>query len=294
VYDAHHTRYVDEVLVASLPMYDRQELRAHTDALWAFLRDHLRSAGIDDVPDALSRPADHTEVWRDDRLLFTQTCGWDLRHGFADRHRLLGAPLSAAHGCEGPTYASFLMVRRDDDATAVEHLRGRRAAINEPTSFSGRVALELLVGPYAERGRFFSAVRVTGAHEHSAEALAAGDIDVASIDCHTFALMSACRPALAEQLRAIDRGPQTPAPPYVAGPAADARTVDVLHAALAAVATDPSLEQTRRALMLDGVERVDDAHYLHAATLVDHQERRAYHVTNDGLLPPDGRAHPSA
>lgn len=264
-------------------MYDRLELREQTDALWAFIRDHLRSAGVAEVPDALSRPDDHTVIWRDERLLFTQTCGWDLRHRYAGQHRMLRAPLSTALGCAGPTYSSFLMVRRGDEARDVGDLAGRRAAINELPSLSGRVALERLVTPHAEGGRFFSRVIATGAHEKSAEAIVTGEADVASIDCHTYALMAACRPALADGLRTIGRSPQAPSPPFVAGPAATDAAVEALTSALDAIATAPALADVRAALLLDGTDDVPPDTYARASFLRSEDPDRPYRVSDDGL-----------
>ena len=55
--------------IAALPMYDFAELRADTDALWARLAMSLRAAGIDGVPEALSRDRGHLEIWQDANLL---------------------------------------------------------------------------------------------------------------------------------------------------------------------------------------------------------------------------------
>lgn len=274
--------------VASLPMYDRPELRAETDALWAFIRHRLRASGVDDVPEQLSRPADHTLVWRDPQLLFTQTCGYDLRHDFADQHHLLGAPVSTALGCVGATYASFHLVRHDDPARDMADLRGRRAAFNERTSFSGRVTLELAVAPLAVGGAFFSHVVETGAHEASAEAVVEGRADVSCIDCHTFALMQRARPALAGALRIVGRSPQAPAPPYVAGPATSEEIRRALAAALLEAGTAPELADVRRALLLDSVEEVPLHTYARAALL--RERPYAYDATRDGEFAPFTRA----
>ncbi len=176
------------------------------------------------------------------------------------------------------------MVRDEDDAASIAALRGRRAAFNELGSYSGRVALELLVGEHAEGGRFFREVLQTGAHELSAEAVAGGDADLAVIDCHTFALMVEHRPAPAGRSRAIDRGPRAPAPPFVAGPAATDEACAALHEALDDVGEAPEHAEVRRALLLDGVVQVPVDDYLRAAPFRDDEHARAYRVTNDPMV----------
>ena len=54
--------------IAALTMYDLPEIRAATDAWWAAVAKHLSSAGVEDVPAALSRDRLAHDLWRDPGL----------------------------------------------------------------------------------------------------------------------------------------------------------------------------------------------------------------------------------
>ncbi|MFN3646541.1 MAG: hypothetical protein ACK4S2_08505, partial [Gemmobacter sp.] len=64
---------------ASLPMYDRPEVQAANDRLWAGIRDRLRAAGLA-APETLVRGRwplwDH---WTAPDLVLSQTCGLPYR-----------------------------------------------------------------------------------------------------------------------------------------------------------------------------------------------------------------------
>jgi hypothetical protein len=63
--------------------------------------------------------------------------------------------------------ASLIVVAERSDVREIGHLRGRVAAINHPNSHSGMNALRALIAPFSRDGRFFSAVKVSGAHSAS-------------------------------------------------------------------------------------------------------------------------------
>ena len=86
-------------MIASLPMYDWPEVRQATDNWWAGIARHL-----DNAP-ALDRGADYTALWRDPRLLFSQTCGYPFTHEFSGRLKLIATPHYGADGCSGKPLA---------------------------------------------------------------------------------------------------------------------------------------------------------------------------------------------
>jgi len=262
-------------------MYDRPELRAATDRLWAFLRDQLRVAGVVDVPEGLCRDRDHGSIWAADELFFSQACGFDVHLRFPDRLTPVGAPRYCAEGCEGHRYCSALVVRVDDAAVHITGLRGRVAAYNEPTSHSGRVALAAVVGEHARAGRFFGGLIETGSHEASAEAVADGRADIASLDCTSWALMRRARPQLDEALRILAFSPRCPAPPYVVGPGVDETTRRVVTEALARVGEEPSLRDLRVTLLLDGVTPITAKDYAACGELARRAERLGYDLLAD-------------
>lgn len=226
-------------MIASLPMYDWEELRPATDAWWAGIRKHLGSG-----PDLTRRP-DYAALWADPQLLFSQTCGYPFTHALKGRVQFVATPHYAAEGCDGPNYCSIIFARRAMD---LGDLRGARAAVNNPDSMSGMLALQLVFAPLAENGAFFSGVVETGGHVASLAAVRDGVADVCAIDAICVALARRERPELLAGLVEIARSPQVPGLPYVTV----AGDVPRLRNALEAAFTDPDLAETRRALLLTG------------------------------------------
>ena len=108
--------------IASLPMYDFAELRVHTDLLWTAIAAKMRSAGVDDVPDDLTRPegvlVDH---WRRTELLFSQTCGYPLVRDLPNA-QVLGS-FSVSCGTERPGFYRSVLVARSNDPPPGKLLR---------------------------------------------------------------------------------------------------------------------------------------------------------------------------
>jgi ABC-type phosphate/phosphonate transport system substrate-binding protein len=246
-------------------MYDFPQLRAAHDALWGAVAQRLHSAELRDVPRELTRNVGHTEVWRDPSLLFAQGCEYPLAKSFAGRVRLVATPMYSASGCEGARYRSAIVVRgsavdSDDDACArggfatLADLRGRRCAINELESNSGMNLLRAAVAPLATGGRFFGSVAVSGSHLRSVEMVAAGEADVASVDCVSFELFQRLYPAVVRELRVLCWTPTSPCLPFITARSASDATVGALRSALADVFDDSRLAPARERLLLTGVD----------------------------------------
>lgn len=238
---------------ASLPMYDLPGLEAATDAWWAGLAVAFRAEGLRDVPQRLTREADHAALWTAPDLFFSQACGYPLTHALADRVTLVATPAYGCAGCDGATYRSAILVRADDPARGLADLKGRRAAVNAADSQSGCHALRHAVMDLARDGRFFAEVIVTGSHRASAEAVAAGEAEVCALDCVTWALLQRSAPELASRLRVLATSEPAPALPYITR--RDIATGDLqrLRAGLARACADPALAEARAALLLQGV-----------------------------------------
>jgi ABC-type phosphate/phosphonate transport system substrate-binding protein len=102
---------------------------------------------------------------------------------------------------------------------------------------------------------------VTGAHVASMAAVAAGDADIAAIDCVTHALVQRHRPAALVGLRVVGTTALAPGLPYVTRRGIDDATVAALRTALRDVIADPDLAEARAALLLDGIEILEEADY---------------------------------
>jgi len=248
------------VTIAALPMYDPPELQAANDALWAAIGARLESEGVD-APQKLTRGLPLEAIWSDPGLLLAQTCGYPLMTTLRDRVGVVATPRYGAPGCDGPLHRSAVVVRRNDPATTLADLRGRRYALNDPASNTGMNLIRAMIAPLTRGEAFFGAVTVTGAHAASAEAVAAGEADVAAIDCVAFALLQRLRPAATRPLRVLAWTAPSPGLPLITAVATDARARAVLSRALADTARDPSLRETRAELLLESFDALPASRY---------------------------------
>jgi hypothetical protein len=261
--------------VASLPMYDVPELRPATDALWAAIADGLERRGQGGVPAVLERGRPLESVWLDPELLLGQTCGYCVTHALRGRVRLVATPIYAAPGCEGSSYASYIVVPRSSPAARLEDLRGRVAGINNEDSHSGMNALRHAVAPFHRDGRFFDRVEVSGGHRANLELLAAGAIDVAAIDCVSFALLERVIPGTIAAVRVIGRTPAVPGTPLITRAGASDAEVEGLRAAVGeAIAV--GAPGAAGVLLIEGVETVPLERYAAIDALEDEAASRGY------------------
>jgi ABC-type phosphate/phosphonate transport system substrate-binding protein len=238
-------------MLASLPMYDFDELRWATDALWAAIAGRLG----DDAPVFLSRDTKLEQIWTDPELLLGQTCGYPLVTTLRGRVALLATPHYRAAGCAGAFYRSAVVVRAEDGAAALADLRGRRCAVNDMASNSGMNLLRAAIAPFAAgAARFFSEVVMTGGHVGSVRAVAEGRADVAAVDCVTWAHIGHLRPAETGGLRVLAWTETSPGLPLITSRRSDAATRAALLRALDEVAREPALAPVRDALRLEGFE----------------------------------------
>ncbi|MGE0214041.1 MAG: phosphate/phosphite/phosphonate ABC transporter substrate-binding protein [Parvibaculaceae bacterium] len=247
--------------IASLPMYDWPEIRAATDAWWAGLARHLKAEGFLDVPATLDREAAREVQWRSPLLLLSQTCGYPLTHALQGQVEVVAAPTYAAEGCEEGQYRSAIVVHAAKGPERPEALRGATAAFNGDDSLSGHLALKAVFAPLARDGRFFGRTVESGSHVRSMDMVAAGEADVAAIDCVSLALAKAHRPKVAEKLRAIAWSPLAPALPYVTAAGRPMPEMTRLKRALTAAATDPALSAPRDTLLLRRLDFVPTSAY---------------------------------
>lgn len=239
---------------ASLGMYDRPELHAANDALWAAIADRLAGAAMRRVPARLDRARPLADIWGDRDLLLAQSCGYPLVTTWRGRLLYVATPRYRAMGCDGIAYRSRIVVRADDPAPSVSALRGRRAAINEWSSNSGMNLFRAAIAPIAGGRPFFSAIVETASHAASAQRVATGEADVAAIDAVSFAHLERHEPGVARQLRTIGWTPPAVGLPLVTSIDSSPGDIRALRSALRSVATDPALAVTRAALLIDGFD----------------------------------------
>ena len=242
-------------------MYDLPELAAATTAWWQGMAEHLSRAGIAGVPPELVCADDPYTHWTPPNLLFSQTCGYPLTHALKGRVCYVATPCYAAPGCHGPNYCSQVIVSEASPAVGMQDLKDARCAVNGMDSQSGYNALRALVAPYAEEGRFFSGVTISGGHRESAALVGRGEADVAALDCVTHALLAAHVPQALAGTRVLCQTPSAPGLPYVTAVSASTDLVARLREGLFSALADPRLAQTRASLLIAGAEVLSDSAY---------------------------------
>jgi ABC-type phosphate/phosphonate transport system substrate-binding protein len=242
-------------LIATLPMYNITPALALEWREW--LADVLRM--INPACRIVAPDEELHDLWRRPNLLISQTCGYPLTHGLQEHVQLIATPRFAAPGCEGTDYSSVLVTRKDAPFDTLAACRGARAAYNQDDSNSGMNMFRHAVAPLARAGAFFSTVVRTGSHLGSLKAVIEDRVDVAAIDCVTFAFVCDELPELAQQVRQIGMTATAPGLPLIASRAVPPATIEALRKALnEALALRP--ERAKR-LRLQGFSTIPVADY---------------------------------
>ena len=114
------------------------------------------------------------------------------------------------------------------------------------------------------------------ATSNSLAQLARGEVDVAAIDCVTYALLERCRPDVIAATRIIGRTASAPGLPYATRIGAGAELVAQLRAGLSRAFADPDLGHLREALLIDGLDVLDPAAYGCMAEMEAEAKRQRY------------------
>lgn len=240
-------------MIASLPMYDTAATRAANDRFWDAIRTRLEAG-----PAALDRDTDPHVQWLDPDLMISQTCSLPYRTELKGKVRLVGTPDYGVKGCPPGYYNSCIVVRLEDSRRELRQYQGARLARNDIRSQSGWAAIEQEL---AERGYGFSFeknVLDTGAHVASAQAVARGEADLASIDAVTWALLCRDDRALTQELAVLETTKPTPGLPLITSMAEDP---SVIFKAVTAAITDLT-PADRQGLMLKGLVCIPESEYL--------------------------------
>ncbi|MES2740299.1 MAG: PhnD/SsuA/transferrin family substrate-binding protein [Pseudomonadota bacterium] len=238
--------------------------------LWDALRARLRQAGMAGVPAQLSAPHDLPEHWQDPHLLLSQACGYPVATLLRDKVTVLGALHFDVPGCDQSRYSSTLLVRGEHAGKCLEQMRGKVAVCNERHSQSGYHALRSAVAPLAREGRFFAAVKLSGAHRHSARMVAHGQADIAALDAVSADLLRRQEPAVFAQLVSIGFTAPMPGLPLITARTTPVETVALLRQALKActqAAHTPHLEEALRSMRITGFSELEAHDYQVCAEL---------------------------
>ena len=229
--------------IVSITMYrDPPVVADATHAFWALLRDRLRDHGLKDVPELLDETMAHDAAWLDPRLLLAQTCSYPYVTQLRGTVRVVANPVYDHPGCERAMTGSMVVVRSGSAVSDVADLRGQTAVINDWRSNSGMNLLRHLIAPHAIEGRFFGRVIVSGGHVASIACVAAGEADVAAIDCVTYGNLARFAPELLAGVRVLAQSARTPSLPFITRASASDRELAVLRLALAQVTSSAVCE----------------------------------------------------
>lgn len=240
-------------MIASLSMYCYPQLEAAHDRFWALIRQGLAAGGVPSPP-RLSRNADERAVWNHPQLVLSQTCGMPYRLFLHGSVQLVGTPDYGLQACPAGYYRSALVVRANDNRTAVRDFADARFAYNSEHSQSGFAAPWWHVQAH---GFWFARRLAVGQHLEAARAVADGRADIAALDAVSWLLMTE-HTGLGTQLRVLEWTIPTPGLPYICARDAD---VGVTFAALDSAIRELS-EQDRQALHLQGLVKIPERDYL--------------------------------
>lgn len=229
-------------------MYDWPEIRPYTDEFWRGFAHHAGLQGD------LQRSPNHADMWRDEHLQFSQTCGYPYTHDFKGLLTYVATPHYLADGCSGAEYCSIIFAR---EAQSRADLYGCTAAMNSPDSMSGMLALKLVFAPFAKGGEFFGRTTWSGGHRNSLKAVRTKYADVCAVDAVCVALLRKYGPQELDGLVEIARSPSVPALPFVTRAGDPA----ILVEALAKTFADPHLKTARDALLLGGFSVLPEKAY---------------------------------
>ncbi len=192
-------------MTAMLGMYDMPALQPANDRFWILIRAHLGEG-----PNHLTRDGDFWNTWQDPNLTFAQTCGMPYRTRLHGKVHLVGTPDYDLPGCPPGHYCS-VFVAHADDARDLPELAAGIFAYNEALSQSGWAAP---VTHLSELGLAPARLLETGGHALSAQAVADGHADFASLDALTWVLLQE-HTDLGKRLRPVESTRPTPALPYI-------------------------------------------------------------------------------
>ncbi|MBU2980585.1 PhnD/SsuA/transferrin family substrate-binding protein [Lentibacter algarum] len=240
-------------MIANMMMYQWPQLVDAHNRYWALIREELSHRGLDS-PEVLSQDAEEFAVWKNPELVLSQTCGMPYRTWLHDKVQLVGTPDYGLEGCPAGHYRSAIVVRAGDAREALVDYANATFAYNQTFSQSGYGA------PYfhcAPLGFWFENRMQSHGHLMSAQAVAEGRADIASLDAVSWRMMQRYEP-WAKDLRVLEWTTPTPGLPLIAAAGADAEaTFDAVQAALVRLNPDD-----KTALSLKSLVKIAKEDYL--------------------------------
>jgi hypothetical protein len=241
-------------LVASLPMYDSLLSYESSGVLWSAIAKQLTSLQTANEVQLDKFSSCHA-LWTGEGLILSQACGYPLVAHYKDYLQVVGTPVYAAPGCQGPTYRSVVVARLDATINSLTQVvqtiaggHGLAIAVNSFGSCSGWAmflsTLSQALSKHSAALDSIGALRtvLTGSHIGSMKSVQAGHADIASIDCVTYALAQHHCPALLKGIKVIGWTDSAPALPFVTRAAASPKLLQELRAGLAYLVSSEEID----------------------------------------------------
>ena len=257
---------------ASLPMYEVSDsVKKADDVFWTHLQTKLRSEGIN-APVSLARTnGELVDQWEQKDLLLSQACGYPYIHTLMDKGvKIVGTPVYATNNSlPAGSYRSVIVVKADSPFRSLSDLKGKKAGINDWNSNSGmnlfRAAVASSFPEDALKQGIFSSVTLTDGHLKSVRMIAAGQIDVASIDDVSYDLIKRDYPDLSAKTRILMVTPAAPGLPMITSAQTDDATIQKIRTAIKTLIEHPDDDALRQALAtmkLTGFVVIDKQDYV--------------------------------
>ncbi|MCF6305665.1 MAG: PhnD/SsuA/transferrin family substrate-binding protein [Rhodobacteraceae bacterium] len=232
--------------IAALQMYDFPEIRENTDRFWQLIRAELSESGIT-CPQSLTRDQNAADIWRDDNLLFSQTCGLPYIRGLTGQAVLLGTPDYGLIPDQPGQYYSVVIVSKNTPRQTLAEMRNSVFAYNDTGSQSGAFAIfDTLFEQFGDM-QFFGSCVASGSHLASVQMVASGQADIAAIDAVSWRYLEQFQNDT-RHVRMFATTRPAPGLPYITGK--NQNTAAISHAVERAIAA--LSEQDRAALGIKG------------------------------------------
>jgi len=178
-------------------------------------------------------------------------------------HDEFGMEILAVPEVDGkPQYYSYIIARTESKIGDLDGLRGKTFAFMDPDSNTGSLYPTYRLAQIGESpDSFFSNYVYTYSHDNSVKAVAGQAVDGAAVDSLVFDHMVATNPALASQVKIIEKSPPFGIPPVVVHPALDSETKEHLRDILLNMHLDEKGRQALQRLHIEKFVPQDDRAY---------------------------------
>jgi ABC-type phosphate/phosphonate transport system substrate-binding protein len=219
-----------------------------------------------------------SDLWARDDLGVVQMCGLPASQR-SPAPTILAAPLPSLPRYGGKAvYMSDLAVRADSKFKTLEDTFGGTAGYTLRDSQSGYFAFRSLLLTKYPKATYKKIIGGLMNARGVIQALAAGRIDVGPLDGYVFDILRAGDPAFTAQVRVVASTDPTPMPPLIATAPLKPDKVDRLRNAFLAAHQERSLDDARRAVLVERFVVPDLAVY-------DETRRRAERVEKEAAWP---------